>query len=182
MIEEKNLTPVGKFQKTHALKGELNAVLDIDDEYFADGHPLIVNMEGAFVPFYAESVRGKGASSSLIKIDGIDTSDEAKQLVNAIIYADKESLKDYMAEEGEGMFLEDDLVGFRVADEKAGELGNVTRVDTTTSNTLFIVENNEGEEIFIPLADDFIVEIDESKREIITSLPEDLINLNLKSK
>lgn len=182
MIEEKNLTPVGKFQKTHALKGELNAVLDIDDEYFADGHPLVINMEGAFVPFYAESVRGKGSASSLIKLEGIDSSDEARQLVNSIIYADKESLKEYMAEEGEGVFLEDDLVGFRVADENAGNLGVVVRVDTTTSNTLFIVENSEGDEIFIPVADDFILEIDETKREILTHLPEELINLNQKSK
>ncbi|MDE6409821.1 MAG: ribosome maturation factor RimM [Muribaculaceae bacterium] len=180
MIEEKNITPVGKFQKTHGLKGELNAVLDIDAEYFAEDNPLIVNVEGAYVPFYAESVRGKGATTSLIKLEGLDSQEEAKALVNEVIYAEKDKIKDYMEEEGEGLLLEDDLEGFRVVDEEYGEIGVVARVDTTTENILFIVETDEGDEIFIPAADDFIVAIDEEKREIITTLPEELINLNQK--
>ncbi|MDE5807925.1 MAG: ribosome maturation factor RimM [Muribaculaceae bacterium] len=182
MIEEKDLTQVGKFQKTHALKGELNAILDIDDEYFAEGHPLIVNIEGAYVPFYAESVRGKGPAASLIKLSGVDNQEEAKALVNAAIFAEKEDLKEYMGEEGESVLLEDDLEGFRVVDEEAGEIGVVERVDTTTSNTLFVVKDKEGEEIYIPAADDFIVDIDETRREILTTLPEELINLNQKRK
>lgn len=182
MIEEKNLTAVGKFLKTHALKGELNAILDIDDEYFVEGNPMIVDMDGAYVPFYAENIRGKGPAASLIKIEGINSSEEARQLVNAIIYAEKESLAEFLGEEVEGLLLEDDLMGFCVADEKYGEIGKVVRVDSTTDNVLFIVENGEGEEIYIPAADDFIVAVDEDKKEIITSLPEELIKLNIKEK
>ena len=182
MIEEKDLTPVGKFLKTHALKGELNVVLDIDDDYFAEGFPLIVDMEGAFVPFYAESVRGKGPSASLIKIEGIDNVDEARLLVNQIIYADKEHLKEFLGEEGEGLLLEDDIVGFRVVDERVGEIGIIDRVDSTTENVLFIVRTPDGEEVYIPAADDFVAAIDEEKREVITTLPDELIQLNIKEK
>lgn len=182
MIEEKNLTPVGKFLKTHALKGELNAVLDIDDEFFAEGNPMIIDMDGAFVPFYAENVRGKGPAASLIKIEGIDSQEEARPLVNATIYADKAQLTEFMGEEGEGLLLEDDLEGFRVIDEHFGEIGKIERVDSTTDNVLFIVATDDGEEIFIPAADDFIAAIDEEKKEVITTLPEDLIKLNIKEK
>lgn len=180
MIEEKDITQVGKFQKTHGLKGELNAVLDIDAEYFSDGNPLIVNIDGAFVPFYAESVRGKGVTTSLIKISDIDSQEEAKELVNEVIYANRESLKEYMEEEGEGLLLEDDLEGYRVIDEALGELGIISRVDSSTQNILLIVENKEGEEIYIPVADDFIVAIDENKHEVITTLPDGLVSLNQK--
>ncbi|MDE5869044.1 MAG: ribosome maturation factor RimM [Muribaculaceae bacterium] len=173
---------MGKFQKTHALKGELNAILDIDSEYFAEGNPLIVNIEGAFVPFYAESIRGKGSTTSLIKIADIDTLEEAKELVNEDIYADKETLKEFFGEEGENLLLEDDLEGYRVIDEKLGEIGKILRVDTSTANVLFIVETEEEEEMFIPAADDFIVAIDEDKRTVVTTLPEELINLNRKEK
>ena len=182
MIEEKNLTPVGKFQKTHALKGELNALLDIEPDYFSEGYPLIVNMEGAYVPFYAESVRGKGATTSLIKIQGIDSQEEAKSLVNEIIYADKMELKEYLGEEGEGLLLEDDLEGFDVVDETFGRIGKLKRVDATTENVLFIIETPEREEIFIPAADDFIAGVDEEKQIVVTTLPEELINLNQKEK
>ena len=33
MIDKEKLVEIGKFQKTHALKGELNAILDIPEEY-----------------------------------------------------------------------------------------------------------------------------------------------------
>lgn len=180
MIKEKDLTKVGKFQKTHALKGELNAILDIDSEFFAEGNPLIVNIDGAFVPFYAESIRGKGSTTSLIKIDGIDSHEEAKELVNEEIYAERDALKEFFGAEGEDLMLEDDLEGFRVVDETLGYIGKIVRVDTTTANVLFIVENDEGEELFIPAADDFITGIDEEKREVITTLSEELVNLNKK--
>ena len=182
MIEEKKLTPVGKFQKTHALKGELNAILDIEPDYFSEGYPLIVNMDGAYVPFYAESVRGKGATTSLIKIQGIDSQEEAKSLVNEIIYAEKEELKEYFGEEGEGLLLDNDLEGFDVVDESFGRIGKIKRVDTTTENVLFIIEDQDEEEIYIPAADDFIAGIDEEKRIVVTTLPEELINLNQKEK
>lgn len=182
MIEEKDLTAVGKFLKTHALKGELNAILDIDPEFFSEGNPLVIDVEGAFVPFYIESIRGKGASASLIKLEGVDDHEEAKAFVNEIIYVEKDSLKDFMADEEEDLFLEDDLIGYRLVDEEAGEIGEVIRVDSSTVNVLLIIETPEGEELFVPMADDFIKAIDEDKREILTSLPEELLNLNKKVK
>lgn len=179
MIEENSLAEVGKFHKTHALKGELNAILDIDPEYFEEGNPFIIEVDGVFVPFYAESVRSKGATSYLVKIAGIDTHEEARELVNHIIWVEKESLRDFLGiEEGEDLFLDNDLEGFRVVDERYGELGVLERVDDSTENVLFIVRDAAGEELMIPAADDFIVEVDEEKREIITTLPEELISLN----
>lgn len=51
MIEEKDIKAIGKFQKTHALKGELNAILDIDSEYVSEGNAVVVDIDGIFVPF-----------------------------------------------------------------------------------------------------------------------------------
>lgn len=180
MIELYNLTAVGKFQKTHALKGELNALLDISPEYFEEGNALIVNVEGTYVPFYAESIRGKGVSSYLIKIKGLDSHDEARELVNEIIYAEKEPLREFMADEEEELFLEDDLAGFTIIDREAGDLGVVDRIDDSTANVLLVIKTEDGSELYIPFADDFILGIDENNKHIETSLPEELINLNKK--
>lgn len=180
MIENENLTAVGKFQKTHALKGELNALLDVSPEFFEEGNPLIVNVDGAFVPFYLESIRGKGVSSFLIKIKGLDSHDESRELVNEIIYAEKDKLRDFMAEEGEELFLEDDLAGYKVIDKEVGEIGVVDRIDDNTANVLLVVEASDGSEVYIPFADDFIEAIDENNKLIETSLSEELIHLNKK--
>ena len=68
MIKEEEIIEIGKFQKTHALKGELNALLDVGAEYLEDGNPLVIPVDGLFVPFYAESVRPKGTTSFLVKL------------------------------------------------------------------------------------------------------------------
>ena len=72
MIKKEDIVAIGKFQKTHALKGELNALLDIDGDYAADGHPLIIDIDGIYVPFYAETVRPKGAESCGFKVSDND--------------------------------------------------------------------------------------------------------------
>ena len=60
MIERDDIKEIGVFQRTHGLKGELNAILEIDPDFFDEGeHPLIVEIEGVFVPFYADSIRDK---------------------------------------------------------------------------------------------------------------------------
>ncbi len=176
MIDKNNLAEVGKFQKTHALKGELNAVLDIPEEYVEDGNPLIVESEGIPVPFYAESIRSKGATSFLIKLEGVDSVEEASELVNSAIYAPKDKLQEYV---GEVMF-EDDLEGFRVIDTRFGDIGELEYIDDSTANQLMVIRTPEGEELYIPLVDDFITDIDDDEREIHTSIPEDLLSLNRK--
>lgn len=181
MIESSELTEVGKFQKTHGLKGELNVLLDIDPDFFADGNPLVVDADGAFVPFYVESVRSKGAESFLVKIDGLDTHEEARKMVNRTIFARKDALKEYFGGEDGDFVIEDDLMGYDVSDRKAGRIGSVSRIDDMTENVLLVVTADDGTEIYIPLAGEFIEEIDDDRRLILTDLPDSLINLNAKS-
>lgn len=176
MIKEEEIIEIGKFQKTHALKGELNALLDVEPEYLEDGHPLVIPVDGLFVPFYADSIRSKGATSYLIKLRGVDDVGEATAFVNKPIYGIRKSLLEYMDME-EGDLLEDELIGYRVEDVNAGFLGIVDRIDDSTINTLLVVEGDRGE-IFIPLIDDFIESIDEDSETIVVDVPEDLIKLN----
>lgn len=182
MIDENNITPVGKFQKTHALKGELNLSLDIDSAFFSEGFPLIVNIDGTYVPFYTESIRGKGVTTSLIKLEGVDSLEEAQEFVNKTVFAEKKDMREFFGSENSELIMEDDLVGFRVVDEKLGEIGEITHIDSSTENVLFVIVLQDGEEIYVPAADDYILGIDEENREVTTDLPEELINLNRKEK
>ena len=77
MITRAEISPIGKFHKTHALKGELNAVLDVEADLIDTKRPLIVDIDGIFVPFYCDSVRPKGHFSSLVKLQGIDSEADA---------------------------------------------------------------------------------------------------------
>ena len=174
MIDKEKLVEIGKFQKTHALKGELNAILDIPEEYVKDGNPLIIETDGIPVPYYAESIRGKGTTSFLIKLEGVDSVEDAAEFVNSAILVPRDELQDYVGD----VMLEDDLEGFKVIDRFVGEIGTLEFIDDTTENELMVVRTPDDEEIYIPLADEFIIDINEERREIHTSLPEGLVSLN----
>lgn len=179
MIREEEITPVGKLLKTHALKGELNMLLDIDPGYLEEGNPVILDMDGIYVPFYAESVRTKGSYSFLVKFDGIDSEIEAKKIVNKTVYALRDRLKDYMLENyDEEYALYDDLVGYTIEEVDDGVIGKVVDIDTNTENELFIVETPESNTVYIPLTEDFIEKIDEDSKIITMRLPDGLLDLN----
>ncbi|MDE6479510.1 MAG: ribosome maturation factor RimM [Muribaculaceae bacterium] len=179
MIKEDEITSVGKLLKTHALKGEMNLVLDIDPGYLEEGNPAILDIDGIYVPFYAESVRTKGSFSYLVKFEGIESEIEAKKLVNKTVYALRERLKEFMLENfDEEYALYDDLIGWTIEDKDAGVIGKVVEIDTNTENELFIVETPVGNTVYIPLTEDFIEKMDEDSKTIHMNLPEGLLDLN----
>ncbi len=180
MIRQEEISAVGKLQKTHALRGELNILLDIDAEYLEAGNPAILDIDGIFVPFYAQSIRPKGSFSYLVKFQGVDSEFEAKKLVNKTVYALRDKLKEYLAEAGDDEYaLYDDLIGWSVEDTEAGRIGTIVDIDTNTENELFIVETPDGDTVYIPLTEDFIEKIDEDARTIIMTLPDGLIDINV---
>ena len=182
MIEAKDITSIGKFQKTHALKGELNAIIDIESEFLEEGNSIIVEIDGIYVPFFSTSVRPKGTTSYLIKLDGIDNEEEAKVFVNKTIYALKSQLAPFYKIEENEIAEGDDFIGYEVFDFDTGELiGEINYIDDTTSNLLFVLQSPEGETLFIPAAEEFIMEIDEEKHCMRMRLPDGLLDINSKN-
>ncbi|MDE6648689.1 MAG: ribosome maturation factor RimM [Muribaculaceae bacterium] len=179
MIREDEISAVGKLLKTHALKGEMNVILEITPEYLDEGNPAILDIDGIFVPFYAENVRTKGNFSYLVKFEGIDSEIEAKKLVNKTIYALRARLKEFMIENyDEEYAIYDDLIGWTIEDSDSGVIGKVVDIDTNTENELFIVEATDGRNVYIPLTEDFIEKMDEEGKTIYMRLPDGLLDLN----
>ena len=180
MILKEDLIPVGKFQKTHALKGELNAILDISPEYFEEDGALIVETDGIFVPYFVDSIRPKGVSSYLVKIKGVESEGEASTFVNHEIFILAEDASEWLPEE---MKEENSLIGFHVMDEKTGNVvGKVVDIEDSTVNVLLIVDAGEEEPIYIPLVEDFISGISEEEKIIKMEIPEGLLDINRKNK
>ena len=72
-------------------------------------------------------------------------------------------------------FYPEDLVGFGVMVDEAGE-GIVTGF-IDGENPLFLL-SLDGKSVYVPVADEFITEIDVAGRKIRMQLPEGLIDLN----
>lgn len=175
MIKQEDIIPVGKFQKTHALKGELNMITDIDSDYFNKKNPVIIENDGILVPYYIETLRPKGTTSYLVKISGIDTEFEASQFVNKEIYILRKDAQEWL---GEDLF-DESFIGYTIIDENTGkEIGIVESIEDSTTNILLIVETKEKEIIYIPLNEEFIISIDEDMQKVYMKLPEGLIDIN----
>ena len=174
MIKKEEVYKIGLFNKPHGIHGELQFTFTDDIFDRVDCDYLICLLDGIFVPFFIEEYRFRSDSTALVKLEGIDTAERARMFTNVEVYFPVKHAEE--AEDGELSW--NFFVGFRMEDVRHGELGEVVEVDTTTVNTLFVVEQEDGEELLIPAQEEFIVEINQEKRSSSQSrLPEGLLNL-----
>lgn len=178
MIKKEDIFPIGKFQRTHALKGELNMLCEIDPEYFIEGNPLIIEEDGILVPYFVESIRPKGSTSFLTKLEGINSEEEASLFVNKEIHILKKDAEEWLDDTLETWA---DFIEYKIIDDTTDKIiGSIKGVDDSTVNILFIIENEEGDEIYLPANEDLISEIDEERKEIRMILPDGIMELNNK--
>ena len=108
---------------------------------------------------------------ALIKFERIDTSEAAAMFTNKEVYFPKA----YAEQAEDGEYSWQYFIGFAAEDTVHGHLGELADVDESTVNTLFVVENPDGEELLIPAQEAFIEDIDHDKRLIKFNLPDGLL-------
>ena len=169
MLKKEEFTYFGKFLKPHGTKGEI--ALQSDSIELGDDCDFVAcDIDGILVPFFFETVRPKNNDTIIVKIERMESAEEVRYLTNREAFIPRQ-----WTEESEilswGYFR-----GFRAVDEEAGDLGEIIEIDESTINTLFVIER-DGDELLIPLQEEFIAGIDHENKEIIFRLPEGLINL-----
>lgn len=177
MILETDITEAGVFNKPHGLKGEISATLDFDVD-LTEVKCIVLDVDGIYVPFYPVSVRPKTAETVLITIDGIDSEQKARTLTGKTFYLLDSDLPEYDDEDGDEGFYITDLIGYTLVDSDAGEVGEITDYNDSTSNLLFIITTPSGEEIYIPATEEYIDSVDPENGIVHMTLPEGIIDLN----
>ena len=171
MIRPEEVYRIGKFTRPHGVQGEM--ALSFTDDVFdrTDCPYLICSMDGILVPFFIEEYRFKSDNVALIKFERIDTNEAASIFTNKEVYFPKS----YAEEAEDGEYSWQYFIGFDTEDAVHGHLGTLVDVDESTVNTLFVVEQANGEEILIPAQETFIDDIDHEARLIKFNLPEGLL-------
>ena len=170
MIKREDVYKIGVFNKPHGIHGELSFTFTDDIFDRVEAEFLICLLDGIFVPFFLEEYRFRSDSTALVKLEGVDTAERARMFTNVEVYFPAKHA-------GPGELTWDFFVGFRVEEVNHGDLGEVTEVDTTTINTLFVVDH-QGEELLIPAQEEFIQNIDQKHKVITMDLPEGLLALD----
>lgn len=177
MIKSEQLVEIGKFNKPHGINGEISLTL-LDNVEPDKLECVIVEIDGINVPFFIESIRPKTTETFLVTVDGIDSEEDTRLLVNKTAFVgDRDEALIADEDDGEGMYASA-LTGYKIIDSNTGDtIGHVTDIEDSTANALFIVEDDSGKTVYIPIADEFIENIDTDKRCVTVNLPEGLLQL-----
>lgn len=169
MLRKEDFVYYGKFLKPHGTKGEIG--LEGDSMTLGEDCDFVAcDIDGILVPFFFETRRTKNSDTLIVKIERMESAEEVRFLTNREAYIPRE-----WTQESEALSWSF-FRGYTAIDENIGELGEITDIDESTINTLFVIEN-DGEEILVPAQEEFILGIDRENREIFFNLPEGLVSL-----
>ena len=171
MIRSEEVFPIGIFTRTHGVQGEV-AMSFTDDIFDRVECPyLLCSMDGILVPFFLEEYRFKGETIALIKVQRIDTVEQARVFINKEVFFPK----CYANDDETDNYSWNYFVGFSAEDEESGLLGKIVAVDDSTINVLFVIGRPVGGEFLVPAQEVFITDIDYDKRRIMFHLPDGLL-------
>ncbi len=172
MIRESEVYKIGTFNKPHGIHGEL-AFNFTDDAFDREEVTYFVcPMDGILVPFFIQSYRINSEATAVVKLEGVDTTEEARLFINVEVFLPVKYAKRKKQEEIGWNFF----VGFSIEEIRHGKLGEIKEVDTSTINTLFVVDCN-GKELLLPAQEKFITTIDRVHCVLTVELPEGLLEL-----
>ena len=169
MIRKEEVYKIGRLGKVHGIKGEISFLLDDDVFDRVDADYLVLDVDGILVPFFIEEYRFKTDRNVLMKFDGIDTQERARELTGCDVYFPRA-----LAESDEDNLSWAEMIGYSLVDAQSGQkIGTIAAVDDSTINILFELEDGR----LIPASEELITNIDTQKHQIEINLPEGILEL-----
>ena len=167
MIKADEVYRIGRLGKAHGIKGEIT--MQVEDDIFdrTEVDYLVLELDNIMVPFFIEEYYFKTNTTALIKFEGIDTLERAKEFANIDVYFPR-SIKDNNINSEEEALSYPMLVGFQVND-----IGKIAYIDHQTENIMFELEDGT----LIPASEELIEDIDVPNKQIKMTIPEGLLAL-----
>ena len=157
----KEYVEAGRIVNTHGVNGEVKIEVWLDSpEYFRSFKRLYLN--GAEKKILSARVH---KSFVIARLDGVEDLNAAMALKGKtveILRAD--------AHLKEGEFFVQDILGFRVVDERGTEIGRLVDAEETPASMIYVVKGEK--EHLIPAVREFILGIDARREEIRVHLIE----------
>lgn len=164
---------LGKIVRKYSFKGELLAKLDTDEpEMYVNLDSVLVDFGPSLVPHFFESSQLHKSTLLRMKLEDIDTEEDADDLIGASLYLPLTMLPKL---EGDKFYYHE-IIGFTAIDKKFGAIGEITGVNDTTSQAIFEIDR-DGNQVLVPMIDEFIKKLDRTKKEIHLEVPDGLIEL-----
>ncbi|MDR0973942.1 MAG: ribosome maturation factor RimM [Prevotellaceae bacterium] len=177
MIKAEEVYKIGTFNKPHGVRGELQFTFSDDIFDQVEAEYVVCLLNGIYVPFFLEEYRFRTDTTALVKLEGIDTAEQARPLTNTEVYFPYRLAEQAHASSEEQFVTWHYFVGFEARTTNGITLGAITAIDDTTVNVLFVIDH-AGKELLIPAAEDFITDVDTHHKTLVLNLPEGLLDID----
>ena len=170
MIRAEEVYKIGRLGKAHGIKGEVT--MQVDDDIFdcTEAEYLVLELDNIMVPFFIEEYFFKSDTQAVIKFEGIDTVERARELANVNVFFPVSVMQEYNRNAGadEKALSYPMLIGFKVND-----IGKIAYIDNQTANIMFELEDGT----LIPASEELIEDIDIENKQIKMTIPEGLLDI-----
>jgi len=164
---------VGRIVRPHGLRGELVVEVRTDDPEtrFQPG----VEYSTKNGPMKAVTVRWH-QGRPMIGFEGVPDRTAAEPLRGVLLSVEVEDEELEPDEDGDE-FHDALLIGLRVIDKEAGEVGTVSRIDHGAAHETLVVKRKDNTPALIPFVNDMVLEVDMESETIKVDLPPGLLEL-----
>ena len=164
---------LGKITKKFSFRGEVIIFLDTDSpEFYYNIKKIFINLNNVLTPFDLSSVIPNKSNRIRVKINGINTENDTKKLINKEIYLPIESLP----KTDENSFYYHEIIGYTVLDQDSKKVGNITGVNDQSPQHLFQI-NASGKKTLVPINDNLIIKVDKKNKTMRIELPDGILDL-----
>ncbi|MCF2875475.1 MULTISPECIES: ribosome maturation factor RimM [unclassified Tenacibaculum] len=175
-MQKKDCFYLGKIVKKHSFKGEVVIKLDTDEpDLYRNLESVFVDLGNNLVPFFIEKSSLSKSTMFRVKFEDVDSEQDADAIMRSDIYLPLDLLPKLSGNK----FYYHEVIGFKVIDASHGEVGDIVSINDSSAQPLFEIEGTNGDEIFIPMIDEFIKKVDKENKIVEVATPEGLIDLYL---
>jgi 16S rRNA processing protein RimM len=122
------------------------------------------------LPWFVQEARAKSATEVYLKLEGLDTKEAAKGVVQKEVWLREEDFLQFA-----GRTAPISMVGFRLFDRET-DLGEILEVIEQPHQVLCRIDL-EGKEALIPVHEQTLRRVDAKKREVHVELPDGLLDV-----
>ncbi len=166
---------LGKIVSKYGFKGELLVKLDSDDPgQYEELESVFVSLGNNLIPFFIRRCQLHKTNLLRLALEDVSSEAAAERLMGAQLYLPLALLPELTGNQ----FYYHEVVGFRLVDQRHGDVGEIKGVNDQAAQPLFMADK-DGKEVLIPVNDNFIKKVDRQDRIIHIQTPEGLIDLYL---
>ena len=166
------LISVGKILNFHGIQGEAKVGFSKNrQEFFFTLKEVFVKYDNNYIRLKILNAR-LHKNTAIVKFEGINSINELTDYKGCLLFSEESTLRDSLEEDE---FLIDELVGMRVFDTNACDVGYVVSVSNNGSTDLLSVKTKSKNISLIPFVKAIVIDVKLKERKIIINNIEGLL-------